>query len=121
MKLIINGYNYTRFVLMGTNALNDVIVAKETWEDGNGKTHKSGIRKKAIGEVELLLRTREAVNQFRNLMQTVGSGGLTSITATMVNTGLEKTFDAYIEAELSEDIYNEHVSISKFRLNIEEA
>lgn len=122
MKLIINGYNYTRFVVVGSNKINEQSIPRETWVDGNGRTRKSGIIKKISGSVEIFLRTRESVNAFRELMRNgINDGGYVTVTATVVNTGDERTFDAFIETELLEDLFNERISIAPFELTIEEA
>lgn len=122
MKLIINGYDYTRFVVVGSNSLNERRVPIATWTDGNGRNHKSGILKKVSGTVDIFLRTKESVRKFKELQENgIDEGGCVTVTATIINTGQEKTFDAFIEAELVEDLYNERLSIAPFTLTIEEA
>lgn len=122
MDLIINGYNYKRFVVVGSNKINEQRIPRETWVDGNGRTRKSGIIKKISGSVDIFLRTRESVNAFRELMKNgINDGGYVTVTTTIINTGEEKTFDAFIETELAEDLFNERISVAPFTLNIEEA
>lgn len=122
MRLIIGGYDFTKHVVVGSNSINETRIAKETWQDGNGRNHRVGIVKKAYGSVDILLRTKEAVDNFKELMKNgIDPGGYVSVTATMVNTGQEKTFDAFIESEPVEDVLNERLSLAQFTLTIEEA
>lgn len=122
MRLIIGGYDFTRCAVIGTNSIKEADFPRETWTDGNGRTHRVGIIKKAVGSIDLLLRTQNDVDNFKELMcNGINSGGYVSVTTKMVNTGQEKTFDAFIDADPVENVINERLSIEQFTLTIEEA
>lgn len=117
----IGEYDFTRCIVVGSATVNDIDIPTLVWTDGNGITHKSGIKTKASGTIDLHMRDDSFLANFRNALKTLKSeGGYYPVTAFINNTGEEKPFNAFLTATPSEDIVGNRRTLADFSITIEE-
>lgn len=117
----IGNYDFTKCIIVGTATVNDVDVPTAIWTDGNGITHKSGIKTKAMGSIDLHMRDDTFLQNFRTALKTLKSeGGYYSVTAYINNMGEERTFNAFLTATPADEVIGIRNTLADFSLTIEE-
>lgn len=117
----IGEYDFTRCVIVGSASINNVDVPTATWKDGNGVSHRSGIKTKAMGSIELHMRNDEYLEEFRTAINTLkNEGGHYPVTAYINNIGADRTFNAFLTATPAEDFVGERKTLADFSITVEE-
>lgn len=118
----IGEYDFTRCIVVGSAMINDTDFPTAVWTDGNGVTHKSGIKTKAAGSIDLHMRDDTYLQNFRTALKTLKTeGGYYPVTAFINNIGEERTINAFLTATPAEDIVGSRRTLADFTLTVEEA